>query len=120
MSSKSITVFEVESAEWKTGLDRFHYSLFISPEWVQAVAEEGDRPIFIDLKEGDEIIAKISGLITKAKPLLGRDMLFYAYPALQNEDGKHFDCTMKIDNLAYISELPNGEYQVTHQFTLQG
>ena len=40
------------------------------------------------MKEGDEIIAKISGLITKPKPLLGRDMLFYAYPALQNEDGE--------------------------------
>ncbi len=85
MSSKCITVSEVDSEEWKVGLDRFHYSLFISPEWVHAVAGDGDVPIFLDLTEGDEIVAKIAGLITKPKSLLGRNMLFYAYPALQNE-----------------------------------
>jgi len=70
-----------------------------------------------------------SGQNVLYSPPLLRPHITLAYQDLTNAQlpavlrflrSKHFDCTMKIDNLAYISELPSGEYQVTQQFTLQG
>jgi hypothetical protein len=68
-------------AQWNQSLQAFQYSLFLAPEWVDAVADENSTPIYLDFLVGDKVVAKLSGLVCKGSAVKGDQLYFYAAPA---------------------------------------
>ncbi len=82
-----IKIQEQSKKEWEKYLNLFHYSLFITPEWIEAIADSTHTPIYLNFFLKDIKVGKISGLIIKRSETKTY-LYFYAGPALKelNED----------------------------------
>ncbi|MFT3740006.1 MAG: hypothetical protein QM786_14735 [Breznakibacter sp.] len=79
--------------EWENGIKEFGYSLFLSPKWVEAMADSTCKPIYIDFDENGIVVAKISGLVIDGGWLKGSQLYFYSGPAMRTPDSAMFqDC----------------------------
>lgn len=78
-------------AQWGKNLSQYQYSLFLAPEWVEAVADEKHIPIYLDFVDDNEVVAKLSGLICNESGLKGNQLYFYAAPAFQKHTLHYYD-----------------------------
>ena len=85
-----IEVVETVRETWIIDLNLFHYSVFITPEWIESVASSTNPPIYFDFTLNGEIIAKISGIIIK-RSNSKTYLYFYAGPALKELDENVFN-----------------------------
>jgi hypothetical protein len=79
---EGIEVINMADDIWSKNLFEFNYSLFIAPEWVEAMASSFCSPLFLDFVQKEDVVGKISGLIVKKGWLKGDELFFYAAPAL--------------------------------------
>jgi hypothetical protein len=82
----TVTAVEMDRQIWKKSLGEFKHSIFITSEWLEALADEKNKSIYIDFIKDDQVIGKISGLITNGSILKGKQLYHYAGPALRKGD----------------------------------
>ena len=83
MKNNEIKIKELSSIEWEKNLHLFHYSIFITTEWIEAVADITHIPVFLNLISKEKNIGKISGLVIK-RSKKKTYLYFYAGPALKD------------------------------------
>jgi len=83
-----LKVNEVDADTYNQNLDSYKYSLFNTTEWVLSTKNESNKALFLEIRQGDEIIGKICGIDFQPKGMKERMLYFYAGPALKewNED----------------------------------
>lgn len=72
----------------------YGYSLFITSQWVDSMANDG-QVIYIHFLDGERVVGKIAGLEVSGGFFRGRFLFFYAGPALIEKDQTLFNCCMK-------------------------
>jgi hypothetical protein len=83
MSSLNIVVREASKVNWNESLEGYDFSIFQIKEWLESIETKKTRPVFLDIVNGDETIAKISGIITRQTTQFGKVLYFYSGPALK-------------------------------------
>lgn len=78
-----LRVVAARSEIWERNLNDFAFSLFLTPEWVRAMAGTQAKRVFLDFVQDDTVVAKVSGVLQQNGWLKGRSLLFYASPALR-------------------------------------
>lgn len=86
-----IKIIQREASKWRVGLSQYNYSLFLSPEWIESVADSSHQPIYLDFINEDKVVAKLSGLICVESWLKGSQLYFYAAPAFLQSTLHLFD-----------------------------
>ena len=86
-----IIIAEVNKTDWAKDLDEFKHSLLITPEWVGSMSNENTIPLYLNFIHEEKIIGKISGFICDCGKLNGKQLYFYASPALKEYDQDMFD-----------------------------
>ena len=88
--SVQIKIEESNFKHWNKDLNSFYYSLFITPEWIEAAADKNHTPVYLDFFQNDIKIGKISGLVIKRNKSKSY-LYFYAGPALKELNEKIFN-----------------------------
>ncbi len=105
---EKIKIQDLSNKEWGKNLSLFHYSLFISPKWIEAVADTNHKPVYLDITINEKTVGKISGLVIKGGKT--RSFLyFYAGPALIKIDQ---DIHNKCLNTIFKYARKNSYYKV--------
>jgi hypothetical protein len=78
----SYTVKRVTAGEFVENLSAFKYSMFLLPQWINNVSDNGKNALYLDIYYKDELVGKISGLIMRS-PFLNKEVYFYSEPALK-------------------------------------
>jgi hypothetical protein len=95
------TATEVDRHTWNESLHSFQHSLFIRSEWLEALADDNHKPIYLDFTNHGQRIGKIAGLIAKDSLLEGKKLFFYAGPALEQTNFEiYHDCFEALLRLA--------------------
>ncbi|MBN1186515.1 MAG: hypothetical protein JXB49_29840 [Bacteroidales bacterium] len=82
----AITIKENKRPDiWRQDLCNYKYSLFMLPEWIEAINNEYFEPLYIDFYINNEIVGKIGGLFRNSKSLFQRKLFFYSTPAVKIE-----------------------------------
>ena len=112
---------EVDEKTWVSDLSEFKYSLLITPECINSMSNEKAIPLYLNLVQGENIIGKISGLICDKGKLKGKQLFFYASPAIKIYSQELFDtCHTAIYNFAKskgYSRIILGSYDQQHQLS---
>ncbi len=77
--------------EWEQELQKFDYSMFISSQWLRAVESIGIETIFLDFEKDGMVIAKLAGTVLWNGKIKGRQLYFYATPAILQENIEDLD-----------------------------
>lgn len=87
-SRLEIEILQQSAAQWREGLSDFECSLFMTPEWLEALSSENSSPVFLNFIFQGEVVGKLAGLWIKLGRLKGDQLFFYAGPALKvaNQD----------------------------------
>jgi len=75
-------VIEQDKYSWEKNLLKFNHSIFMCPDWIEAMSDAWKIPFFIDFVEGGETQGKLSGLIVNNTGWQGTMLFAYAGPAL--------------------------------------
>lgn len=79
--------------DWAIEESELTYSLFVSPQWIESAANEMCRPIYLDFKQRDRLVAKTAGLEVYGNKLVGTQLYFYSCPAfVDNRSEVHVEC----------------------------
>ncbi|PZX13539.1 acetyltransferase (GNAT) family protein [Breznakibacter xylanolyticus] len=109
-----MTINEIPISEWEESLSDYSFSLFITPPWLSAMENDSCKAIYIDLVKRNQVVAKIAGLITKGHTLKGKQLYFYAAPALKGANQAVYDeCCVALRHYAQnkgIARLIIGSY----------
>lgn len=84
-------VVEKDSLEWNKSLIHFDHSLFITSEWLEALADEFCQPVYFDFVKGSEVVAKIAGLTFTQSFWKGRVLYIYGGLAMVESDNSIYD-----------------------------
>ncbi len=113
-----IVLQEVNREEWKSDLDQYNYSLFISPEWIEAVTDKHHKPLFIDFTINNKTVGKISGLVISKGGTSGTQLYFYSGPTLSTTNqsiyNSCFDAIFKYSKVNSISRIIIASYDNKH------
>jgi hypothetical protein len=119
-----ITAVEIDRQVWKKSLREFKHSIFITSEWLEALADEKIKSIYIDFVKDGQVIGKISGLITNGSILKGKQLYHYAGPALRETDLNIYqDCLEALRRFAIkrrFSRIRIGSYDQQTMFSSNG
>jgi hypothetical protein len=98
-----IKAHRVSQADYEANLANFKHSLFLTPEWVNSMATNGEA-IFIHYVRNDTVVAKIAGLALEGGFFAGKVLLFYAGPALlEQEESLYDECLVALKRYAIQS-----------------
>ena len=83
----------------KTTIDKllkeFKHSLFITPQWVESMAIDGCKPIYLQFTNANnKVVGFHAGLIVKGSSLQGTQLYFYAGPAIADNDTNLFEACL--------------------------
>jgi hypothetical protein len=73
-----------DSTIWARNLPKYNYSLFFLPEFLESVKDSFESPVYFDIVEEGNALAKISGLAVQRRYLFRSRLHFYAGPATLN------------------------------------
>jgi hypothetical protein len=77
-----ITITCGAKATWNNDLTNLKFSLLHIKEWIESISCETCRPIFLDFRRGEKVVAKAAGLVLlEKKKTLGKQLFFYAPPS---------------------------------------
>ncbi len=82
----NIEIIAQSVVQWREDLSEFECSLFMTPEWVEAVSFENSSPVFLSFTQDGRVKGKLAGLRLKLGRLKGDQLFFYAGPALKEAD----------------------------------
>lgn len=100
-TKKDLLVETVDSEIYQRELSYYPHSLFITRQWVESMADESSKPIFLRIYHNNMLIAMIAGLIIKGNALQGRQLYFYSAPAIyMNDASTHHNCLMALKQYA--------------------
>jgi len=88
---KCLIPLEVTESEWISDLHNFQYSIFLCPKWINAMQNEYCKAIFLNFIQNNEIVGKISGLVCEKGKINGKQIYFYASPALKEYEQNLYD-----------------------------
>ncbi|MCL2073417.1 MAG: hypothetical protein FWH18_05840 [Marinilabiliaceae bacterium] len=91
MNLKQITTVPVSETEWITDLNEFKYSIYIAPEWIEAMQNSKSKAIYINFVLDGIIVGKVSGLVIYCSKRKGKQLYFYASPALKEHEQDLYD-----------------------------
>ncbi|MBI9061395.1 MAG: hypothetical protein JEZ14_05370 [Marinilabiliaceae bacterium] len=84
-SKSAITIIEVIDKEsWQKDLDTYEHSVFITPQWIEAVKTNTCLPLYLDFYDSTNKIGKLSGLIINHPKSISRQLYCYSGIAIQN------------------------------------
>lgn len=108
---------------WITDLHNFSYSLFLSPEWIVAMSNENDIPVFLNFMNQGIVVGKLSGLICDEGKIKGRQIYCYASPALkqytQNIYDACFNALLQFAKSKNLSRIIVGSYDQQHHLKVK-
>jgi lipid II:glycine glycyltransferase (peptidoglycan interpeptide bridge formation enzyme) len=67
----------------------------MSPKWVDALVKEGNEAVYLNFDDNGTVVAKIAGIVVRGGLLKGRQLYFYAAPALSNINEELFHQCME-------------------------
>ena len=68
--------------KWESGLAEFAYSIFITPQWLEAVKNPERIPVYLDFYLNEKIVGKTAGLKITRGGLRKQRLFLYAFPSL--------------------------------------
>ena len=81
---QKVVLLKTDKNKWEKDLNSYNHSIFISGNWIESVTNSEYKPIFIDFLLGNEVIAKIAGLILQQPHSKRKQLYFYASPAMKS------------------------------------
>jgi len=69
---------------WSKNLNDFLHSVFITSEWIESLASPNHQPIYLNFHSNNILIGKLAGFIYNNAKIGGKQLFFYAAPALIN------------------------------------
>ncbi len=84
-----------EEKIWEKDINNFFHSVFHTTDWLNTVQTKFFTPIYIDFYKQEEKVGKISGVIIKNSFIKGKELYFYAGPALKELDKTIYNYCLK-------------------------
>jgi hypothetical protein len=78
-----IIILQQSADQWREDLSGFDCSLFMTPEWVEAVTSDNKLPVFLSFVKNGHVVGKLAGLCVKQGKLRGDQFFFYTIPCLK-------------------------------------
>lgn len=101
---------------WIKNLNNFSYSVFITPEWLNALADSAHTPIYLDFYSNQELVAKLAGFLCGNNK--SKQLYFYSAPAMMHLNSNLLsECLNELYNYAKIngySRIIIGSYGNNH------
>lgn len=85
-TERDLLVETIDSETYQRELSNYPHSLFITRQWVESMANESSKPLFLRIYHNKKVIALIAGLMIKGSALQGRQLYFYSAPAINAND----------------------------------
>ena len=119
--SENIYISEIDEKAWVNNIHEFKHSLFISAEWVNAMQNANNKAVFLDFHKNNLVVGKLAGLICDYGGFSGRQLYFYASPAIKECDQDLFDsCHSALYDYARkhkYSRVILGSYDQQHELS---
>ncbi|MCL2073416.1 MAG: GNAT family N-acetyltransferase [Marinilabiliaceae bacterium] len=90
-NSDKIEILLLSESEWIADLHDFKYSICHHPDWIKAVLDGKNAAIFLNFVKNEKVVGKISGIECCYGSLKGKQLYFYASPALREYEQNLYD-----------------------------
>lgn len=108
---------------WIKNLKDFNHSIFIRPEWLESLSANNYTPIYLDFYSDSNLIGKLAGLIINKGNIRGKQLYFYAGPAIINPDTSLLNkCNCALHSFAkkeHYSRIIIGSYDQAHSLKIK-
>ena len=96
-----IETLQLSESEWITDLHEFKYSICHQPDWIKSMLDDKNAAIFLNFVKNEKIVGKITGIECDYGVLKGKQLYFYASPALKEFEQNLYDaCHVSLYNFA--------------------
>ncbi|MFT3740008.1 MAG: GNAT family N-acetyltransferase [Breznakibacter sp.] len=103
--SNDINAIEVTRGQYDSDFSNYIYSLFVTSEWMESMAEKSNL-VYLNLVRNGVVVGKASGLILPGTRYTGKYLFMYAGPAIiSNNKDLYFECIASLWDYARKKRL---------------
>lgn len=86
-SINDIEVSELDASSYSQLHSFGNQSVFTHHKWIESFSDQNKKKVFLCLKHGNTVIAKIAGLKIQKRAPLGNELFFYSGPRIISQNG---------------------------------